>query len=71
MRKNSGLLEDGVFGVCSSIADKLGVSSGSVRTFFIYSSFIAVGSPVVIYLGLAYLMNMKRHLRRRNSVWDF
>ena len=39
------------------------------RLFFIYASFLTFGSPVIIYLALAFIMNIRRHLRRRSSVW--
>lgn len=59
------------FGVCASLGEKLGVATSSIRLFFIYASFITFGSPVIIYLGLAFVMNMRKHLRKRNPVWDY
>ena len=60
------------FGVCNTLGDLTGVSTGSIRLFFIYASFLALGSPVILYMSLAFLLNMRRHVRRRRSpVWDF
>jgi hypothetical protein len=39
--------------------------------FFIYASFIAYGSPIIVYLMLAFLMNFKKYLRKRSPIWDF
>jgi phage shock protein PspC (stress-responsive transcriptional regulator) len=59
------------FGVCTRIGEILGVATSSIRLFFIYASFITFGSPVIIYLSLAFIMNMRKHLRKRNPVWDY
>lgn len=59
------------FGVCTRLGEKLGVSTSSIRLFFIYTSFITFGSPVLIYLSLAFVMNMRKHLRKRNPIWDY
>ena len=59
------------FGVCTQLGEKkLGVATSSIRLFFIYASFITFGSPVIIYLCLAFVMNMRKHLRRR-AIWDY
>lgn len=59
------------FGVCTMLGEKLGVATSSIRLFFIYATFITVGSPVIIYLAIAFVMNLRKHLRRRNPVWDY
>ena len=38
---------------------------------FIYASFLAVGSPVILYMILAFWIKMKNYVfNRRTSVWD-
>ncbi|QOI98883.1 MAG: PspC domain-containing protein [Flammeovirgaceae bacterium] len=59
------------FGVCTRLGEKLGIATSTVRLFFIYASFITFGSPIIIYLGLAFIMNLRKYLRRRNPVWDY
>jgi len=59
------------FGVCTRLGEKLGVATSSIRLFFIYASFITFGSPIIIYLSLAFIMNMRKHLRKRNPIWDY
>lgn len=59
------------FGVCTRLGDKMGVATSSIRLFFIYASFLALGSPVIIYLSMAFVMNIRKHLRKRSTVWDF
>lgn len=58
------------FGVCSSIGDKLGVATSKIRLWFIYISFLTMGSPIIIYMVLAFLKNLKNYvlLRRRNPL---
>jgi phage shock protein C len=64
--------EEHAFGVCTRLGEKLGVATSSIRLFFIYASFLTFGSPVIVYLALAFVMNMRKHLRRKNStIWDF
>lgn len=63
--------ETHAFGVCAQLGEWLGVATSSIRLFFIYASFITFGSPVIIYLTLAFVVNMRKHLRRRSPVWDF
>lgn len=59
------------FGVCNRLGEKLGVATTSIRIFFIYASFITFGSPVIIYLALAFVMNMRKHIRKRSPIWDY
>jgi phage shock protein C len=64
-------VEGRAFGVCTWLGTWTSVSSGSIRLFFIYISFLTFGSPVLIYMALAFVMNMRKHYRRANStVWD-
>jgi phage shock protein PspC (stress-responsive transcriptional regulator) len=62
--------EEHAFGVCTYLGDKLGVATSSIRLFFIYASFLTMGSPVILYLSLAFILNMRAHLRKRSSIWD-
>lgn len=63
--------EERAFGVCTWIGEKLGVATSTIRLFFIYASFLTFGSPVLIYLALAFMLNLRKYLRRRNPVWDY
>jgi len=58
------------FGVCSAIGDRMGIATSRIRLWFIYISFLTMGSPVIIYMVLAFWMNLKNYilLRRRNPV---
>lgn len=71
MKRLQTFFEQHAFGVCTRLGEKLGIATSSIRLFFIYASFLTFGSPVIVYLALAFIMNMRRHLRRRSSIWDF
>jgi phage shock protein PspC (stress-responsive transcriptional regulator) len=58
------------FGVCTAIGERIGVATSSIRLWFIYISFLTLGSPIIIYMILAFWMNMKRYIwmSRRNPL---
>jgi len=58
------IVEKSVFGVCSTIGSKMGVRTSRVRLYFIYLSFVAMGSPIIIYLVMAFWINLKTYLRK-------
>jgi phage shock protein C len=65
------MVERRAYGVCSWLGNYMQISSGSIRLFFVYISFLTVGSPVLIYMILAFWMDMRKHFRRsRSVVWD-
>jgi len=70
MKKLQFFLELQFFGVCQRLGEKLGLAASSIRLFFIYISFLTFGSPIFIYLSLAFIMNMRRHLRKQSTIWD-
>lgn len=63
-------VEKRVFGVCSYIGEKLSISTSRIRLYFIYTSFITMGSPIIIYLVLAFWLNLKKYMRLSKTVWD-
>lgn len=59
------------FGVCTYLGEKMGISSGRIRLYFVYTSFITFGSPVIIYLVLAFWVNLRTYIyKRRTTIWD-
>lgn len=62
------------YGVCSWIARKSGISSSKVRIGFIYASFIALGSPLLIYFAMAWILEHKHYFgfkrMKRPTVWE-
>lgn len=59
------------FGVCDRLGDRLKIQSSRIRLFFIYTSFITLGSPLILYLIMAFLLNLRKMIKgNRGSVWD-
>ncbi|MBC7426026.1 MAG: PspC domain-containing protein [Bacteroidia bacterium] len=64
-------IESQAFGVCTRMGEKFGLSTRRIRMFFIYASFLTMGSPIIIYMILVFWMNMRQYNReRRTAVWD-
>ncbi len=65
------ILDRSLFGVCNYLAEKLGIASNRVRLYFIYVSFVTLGSPVLIYLFMAFWLNFNNYLRKgRDIIWS-
>jgi len=65
------ILDSSLFGVCQRIGEKVNLSSQRIRLYFIYTSFLTLGSPIFIYLILLFWMNVRSYNREaRNRVWD-
>ena len=45
MNRFKHFIEWQAFGVCTAIGDKLGIATSRIRTWFIYISFLTMGSP--------------------------
>jgi len=61
------------FGVSEWWARKLGIQTSKVRLFFIYSSFIALGSPILLYLIMGWVLENKHVFtfsRKAKSIWE-
>ena len=71
MNKFKDLMEKSAFGVCSYLGRKMGIASSRVRLYFIYTSFISMGSPVIIYLFVAFWLNVKKYIQKgKNMIWE-
>jgi len=70
MKKLREFLELHAFGVCSALGDKMGVASSRIRMWFIYLTFVTAGSPIIIYMILAFWMNIKKYIyySKRNPI---
>ncbi len=59
-----------VFGVCTAVGERIGIATSTIRKYFIYISFLTMGSPVIVYLFIAFWMNVKKYILngRRNPL---
>ena len=70
MMRIKHFIEWQVFGVCTAIGEKMGIATATIRKYFIYLTFLTVGSPLIVYLFVAFWMNIKRYIlnARRNPL---
>jgi phage shock protein PspC (stress-responsive transcriptional regulator) len=66
-------VENQIFGVCSTLGERLSISASSIRLYFIYATFLTFGSPIILYLVMTFWMEIRTHLRRHQSpsIWEF
>lgn len=63
-------LQQSAFGVCSYLGQRMGIASSRVRLYFIYLSFVTFGSPIILYLFLAFWLNLRKYMSRsRDLIW--
>ena len=72
MNKLKNFIEWQAFGVCAAIGEKLGIATSRIRMWFIYISFLTMGSPIIIYMIIAFWLNMKQYMKaaRRNPWYN-
>lgn len=61
------------FGVFKWMGDKMNIRSSEIRISFIYVSFVTFGSPILIYLVMAFILKNKRYFKpslQRSTVWE-
>ncbi len=70
MKHLKNFIEWQAFGVCSAIGEKVGIATSRIRMWFIYISFLTLGSPIILYMIAAFFMNIKRYVlaAKRNPV---
>jgi len=69
--KLKDLMGRSAFGVCTYLGEKIGITSSRVRVYFIYMSFVTLGSPILIYLFVAFWLNIRSYIRQKASIiWE-
>ncbi len=70
MNRLRTIIEPQIFGVCNAIGEKMGIATSRIRMWFIYISFLTFGSPLIIYMILAFWLNIKNYIysARRNPM---
>ncbi|MXV52542.1 PspC family transcriptional regulator [Pedobacter sp. HMF7647] len=60
------------FGVCTYLGERFRISISKIRLFFIYSSFLAVGFPLIFYVLAAFVLDVRNYVKRiRTRIWDY
>lgn len=63
MNSLKDFLEKYGFGVCNYIGERIGVRVSRVRLYFIYLTFVTMGSPIFLYLFTAFWLNIFKYFR--------
>lgn len=62
------------YGVCDWWGRRLGIQSNKVRLGFIYATCIGLGSPLIIYLIMAWILEHKHYFKpkrkTKNTIWE-
>jgi len=60
------------FGVCTWWGEKLQLKSSRIRMSFIYFSFLTFGSPILVYLIMAFVIEHKEYFKfqKRRTIWN-
>lgn len=61
MNRFKDFVEWNAFGVCSAIGNRMGIATSRIRQYFIYTSLLTMGSPIIIYMILAFWRNLRKY----------
>ncbi|HRN34988.1 MAG TPA: PspC family transcriptional regulator [Saprospiraceae bacterium] len=65
------ILEKSAFGVCTYIGEKVGIATSRVRLYFIYFSCATLGSSMILYLFMAFWVNIRKSIKRNDrTAWE-
>lgn len=71
MKKLILFLEQRSFGVCTYIGQRFGISIFKIRLFFIYTTLLSVGFPIIFYFLAGIVLDIRNYIKRmRRQVWD-
>jgi phage shock protein C len=59
---NRHFLEKSAFGVCQQLGEWMRINPARIRLYFIYASFVTFGSPFVLYLVMAFWLNIRKYV---------
>ncbi|WP_407522259.1 PspC family transcriptional regulator [Lacibacter sp. MH-610] len=70
MNRIRHFIEWNLFGVCTFLGERFHISTSTIRKYFIYISFLTLGSPVLFYFIIAFWMNIKQYVwyTKRNPI---
>jgi len=64
-------VEQQAFGVCTWLGNIMGIKTERVRMYFLYLSFGTLGSSIIIYLVMAFWLNVRNYKKEgRRTTWD-
>jgi len=65
-------VEWNLFGVCTAIGERMGIATSRIRQYFMYTSLLTFGSPIIIYMILAFWRNVRKYIMAaRRNPWYY
>jgi phage shock protein PspC (stress-responsive transcriptional regulator) len=72
MNRFRNFVEWNAFGVCSAIGARMGIATSKIRQYFMYTSILTMGSPIIIYMVLAFWRNMRKYMKAaKRNPWYY
>ena len=72
MNRMKDFVEWNAFGVCSAIGNRMGIATSRIRQYFMYASVLTIGSPIIVYMVLAFWMNVKKYMKAaKRNPWYY
>src|ERR1700742_665016 len=72
MNKFKSFVEWNAFGVCSAIGARMGIATSRIRQYFMYASLLTMGSPIIVYMVLAFWRNMRKYMKAaKRNPWYY
>ena len=62
MDRLKSFVEWNAFGVCAAIGNRMGIATSRIRQYFMYTSLLTLGSPIIAYMILAFWRNMRSYM---------
>jgi phage shock protein PspC (stress-responsive transcriptional regulator) len=72
MNKFKSFVEWNAFGVCSAIGARMGIATSRIRQYFMYASLLTMGSPIILYMVLAFWRNVRNYMKAaKRNPWYY
>ena len=72
MNNFKDFVEWNAFGVCTAIGNRLGIATSKIRQYFMYASVLTMGSPIILYMVLAFFRNVRKYvMSARRNPWYY
>ena len=72
MKRLKSFVEWNAFGVCAAIGNRMGIATSRIRQYFMYTSLLTLGSPIIVYMVLAFWRNIRSYVNAaRRNPWYY
>ena len=72
MKRLKSFVEWNAYGVCEAIGDRMGIATSRIRQYFMYTSLLTLGSPILVYMVLAFWRNIRGYIQSaKRNPWYY